>query len=271
MVAGAGADVEDALAPAQLQQLAHAGDDERLGDRRPSPIGSGMAPTPRRPATGGRSARAARSHSREDALVGYVPRIPEQALGVHATVPPAARTSPSARSESPGPPRPRARRRGRRSPGSRRAGHPGRCSDAIVRREPGDGDRGRPRARAGSLEVGALEPAVAVGRPSGPCRRSRRPWSGRAPGAVGAERAGDAVHRPGGGERAVVGRMPVAGRDHDVVVARPESSLIRGAISSPCGTARAPPGVKSFWKSTMTRARGMSPPGRIRRGPPRRP
>src|SRR5215212_357205 len=29
------------------------------------------------------------------------------------------------------------------------------------------------------------------------------------------------------------------------------------AISSPCGTARAPPGEKSFWKSTMTRASGM--------------
>src|SRR3954471_13700899 len=35
------------------------------------------------------------------------------------------------------------------------------------------------------------------------------------------------------------------------------SSFTRSAIWSPSGTESGPPGVKSFWKSTMTRASGM--------------
>src|SRR4051794_8682273 len=39
----------------------------------------------------------------------------------------------------------------------------------------------------------------------------------------------------------------------------PASSLSRAATRSPSGTASAPPGVKSFWKSTMTSASGIRP------------
>src|SRR3954454_346795 len=40
------------------------------------------------------------------------------------------------------------------------------------------------------------------------------------------------------------------------------SSFTRGAIASPSGTARAPPLVKSFWKSMISRARATAPDNR---------
>ena len=48
-------------------------------------------------------------------------------------------------------------------------------------------------------------------------------------------------------------RVPVARRDHEVEAVRDRVDR-RPAISSPRSTGSAPPGVKSFWKSTISRA-----------------
>ena len=104
VVAGAGADVEDALVAVQLQQLAHAGDDERLGD--------GLAGADRQrdvlPGLGRERlgdeevARDVADRLQHALVADMVTELVDKLVGVHAMTPPAARTSASARSESPG-------------------------------------------------------------------------------------------------------------------------------------------------------------------------
>ena len=105
VVARAGADVEDALVAVQLEQLAHAGDDERLRDR--------LAGADRQrdvvPRLGGErlgDEQVARdvADRLQHALVADVVAAACRQAGrrPHAITPPAARTSASARSESPG-------------------------------------------------------------------------------------------------------------------------------------------------------------------------
>ena len=84
---------------------------------------------------------------------------------------------------------------------------------------------------------------------------------------LGAGGSRHAVHRPDRGrvgpaplrgidldahEGAVVGRMPVARGDHEVEAV--EELVDRPRDPSPSATGSAPPGVKSFWKSTIRRA-----------------
>ena len=108
VVARAGADVEHALAAAQLEQLAHARDDQRLGDRlarRRS--AAARCPTPRRAERAGtnRSRGTARtaSSTRSSATLARS-RATSRSGRRSRTTPrrPAARSSASARSESPG-------------------------------------------------------------------------------------------------------------------------------------------------------------------------
>ena len=111
VVARARADVEHALAAVQLQQLEHAGDDERLGDRL---LGADRQRhvLPRVVAQLGRHEGLARDRADglEHALVADVAsQRPQQPLGrwrasaaPYAMLAPAARSSSSARSESPG-------------------------------------------------------------------------------------------------------------------------------------------------------------------------
>ena len=140
---------------------------------------------------------------------------------------------------------------------------------AVVGRQPGD--------------VHVVDAALAQhvrrgcrrGRPSSPacsgpapCRRRRRPWSGRATGAA---------RRPACPGRSATGQMPggsmpshfsgststpanepwSGGCQSRVATTRSKRSaiaLIGPAISSPRSTGSAPPGVKSFWKSTISSA-----------------
>ena len=108
VVARAGADVEDPLVAPQLEQLEHPRDDERLGDRlagadRQRHVVPGLA---RRAPRGTNSSRGTSRIASQHALVGDVPAElidqPVRRRAHHATTPPAARTSASARSESPG-------------------------------------------------------------------------------------------------------------------------------------------------------------------------
>ena len=108
-----------------------------------------------------------------------------------------------------------------------------------------------------------LEARVALGRAGpGPCRPRRRPARGRAPGAA-RRPACPATQCSGHGPPCAANEPWSGGCQSRVATTRsyspePASSSIRPAIASPSGTASAPPGVKSFWKSTMTSARATS-------------
>ena len=79
---------------------------------------------------------------------------------------------------------------------------------------------------------------------------------------LGALGALHAVRRPGppcSCEGAVVGRVPVARGDHQLEAGvRGDARSARPAMAWPSGTSSAPPAVKSFWKSTMSRASATS-------------
>ena len=77
-----------------------------------------------------------------------------------------------------------------------------------------------------------------------------------------AGRARDAVHGPRPallGEGVVVGGMPVARGDHQVVVAGRGQRVDAVGDLVAVRDGQAPPGVKSFWKSTITRALAIGP------------
>ena len=134
--------------------------------------------------------------------------------------------------------------------------------DAVVGGQADDRDLRDPALAQQLLEVGALEAAVAVGVDAWPLStitsirvRSR---SGCSCAPASRRRSARATVRPAR-RRRVVGGMPVAGGDDEVVVAGGGERVDLAAIASPSGTASAPPGVKSFWKSTMTSALATRP------------
>ncbi len=136
--------------------------------------------------------------------------------------------------------------------------------DAVVGGEADDGDLGRSRARAAAPRGRCPRSRCSRRcRRPGPCRRSRR---------AGCDRAPDAARRPRVPATQCTGHGPPltandewsAGCQSRVATTRsksPEaaSALSRSAITSPSATASAPPGVKSFWKSTIMRARDTGP------------
>ena len=225
VVARAGADVEDALVALELEQLAHPRDDERLRDRLAgSRSAAARSPRLRRPASGGTNssrgtARIAASTRWSDRCGRKGDQPVPAGPAFHAITPPAARTSASARSESPVDLDAAHGGGVDRHLEARAQGVESGVPDAVVGREPDDGDLGDAALAQSLLQPCALEAAVAVGAGLALVDDHVDPRAVERGMQFRALRAGHAVHRPRRAEGAVVGRVPVTRGDDEVVVA----------------------------------------------------